>query len=102
MDDLTSKLREIGYVSPPRDPGHYSRLVSCGLMVRAADEIERLRSAVAAVRQACEKIADALKHDGSEAIYQDYDQGFEDGVAEVANRIRARSTPDAKGARDGA
>jgi len=66
------------------------------LIGELADEIERLRSALTAEREACAKIADALKHDGSEAISQDYDQGFEDGVSEVANRIRARSTPDAK------
>lgn len=59
-----------------------------------ADPIPWLRSAwelgAAAEREACAKVADALRHDGSYTMYQDYDHGYEDGVCEVATRIRAR------------
>lgn len=49
MIDILEELLEAGYVSPPRNPNDYTKMVSCGLLVRAADEIAKLRERVAAL-----------------------------------------------------
>ncbi len=44
MSNIVDDLRSRGYVSPPRNPADYSKAVPCDLLIRAADEIERLRA----------------------------------------------------------
>lgn len=83
MGDIVDDLRSAAYVSPPRDADDYSKMVSCGLLLRAAQEIEHLRNAVADEREACARIAD--DHSAWARSF-----GAEEACEMVAKAIRSR------------
>ena len=56
MTDILDKLRELSYVSPPRKPEDYSKMVGKDVLIAAADEIEKLRGTIIAA-------LDCLNHD---------------------------------------
>ena len=76
--DIVARLRS-GYHNLEQEI--IGGLTHDGRCLEAADEIERLRSALAAEREACAKVAD--EHD-----YGPIPHG-------IGDLIRARSTPDA-------
>jgi len=57
------------------------------LMLEAAEEIERLRAAIAAEREACAKIADDDANSSALSFIEQYRAGF------IAAAIRNRSQP---------